>query len=40
MIELSRAWVLYFYGSQDTYHKATYIFWWVGGLLAGDGERG
>ena len=38
MIELSGTWFLYFYGSQDTYHKATYIFWWVGGLLAGNGE--
>ena len=38
MIELSGTWFLYFYGLQDTYHKATYIFWWVGVLLAGDGE--
>ena len=27
MIELSGAWLLYFYGYQDTYHEATYIFW-------------
>ena len=38
MIELSGAWLLYFYGYQDTYHEATYIFWWGWGLLAGDGE--
>ena len=40
MIELSRAWVLYFYGSQDTYHKATYISCGLGGCWLGMGRGG